>query len=247
MAAVVSRFEPVAVVGIGAVLPDADGVREFWENALAGKSAITRRGQRGDDPADDATFDRPCTALGGFVTSEFATREARSIAPELSGVLDRAQAFALAAAREAIGDASLSLVGDQDVRASVVIGNAIGGTRSIANNFATDMRDLHARLMRTPAWEMFSLKERVLVTEAVDELIQRRGTRSSARRWQGWGESGGMIARSVGTLVGATGPCISVDAACASGLAALDVACSWLRSGEADIVVTGACDSTMDT
>ena len=31
------RFEPIAVIGLGAIMPDAKDVNQFWQNIIAGK------------------------------------------------------------------------------------------------------------------------------------------------------------------------------------------------------------------
>ena len=34
------RFEPIAVIGLGAIMPDAKDVNQFWQNIKAGKVSI---------------------------------------------------------------------------------------------------------------------------------------------------------------------------------------------------------------
>jgi 3-oxoacyl-[acyl-carrier-protein] synthase II len=45
---------------------------------------------------------------------------------------------------------------------------------------------------------------------------------------------------------GARGPSTSVSVACATGAQAIGVACEWIRTGAADVVLAGACDSTVN-
>ncbi len=45
---------------------------------------------------------------------------------------------------------------------------------------------------------------------------------------------------------GARGPSTSVSVACATGAQTIATACEWIRTGKADIVLAGACDSTVN-
>ena len=43
--------EPIAIIGLGCVLPDAPDVKSFWDNVLAGKSSIREVPTERWDPA----------------------------------------------------------------------------------------------------------------------------------------------------------------------------------------------------
>src|SRR5260221_2148412 len=128
--------DAIAIVGIGVVCPGASSVDEFWRGVESGASSIR---EAPSDLADvqavfdpgEARDDSSYTTLGAFVTSGEPVRRARRLVPELADVMDRAQAFAIAAADEAIRDAGL---GGRDLGdAAVVLGNALGGTRQAHN------------------------------------------------------------------------------------------------------------------
>jgi 3-oxoacyl-[acyl-carrier-protein] synthase II len=104
----------VAVTGLGAVTPIGHDAPSTWDAALAGKSGID--------------------FIRSFDASTFPVRVAAEVTDfDPSGVaspkevrkLDRNVLLALAAAKEAVGDAGL--VGFDPTRVGVVLGSAIGG------------------------------------------------------------------------------------------------------------------------
>jgi 3-oxoacyl-(acyl-carrier-protein) synthase len=104
-----ARSRDVLVTGFGIVSPFGFGVEQFWRNLLRGECAI----------GDFAVFDhaRHRTHVAGSV-SEFVGPAGR--------FASRADSFALAAAREAIGDATLDLRRIAE-RTGVFFGSSTGG------------------------------------------------------------------------------------------------------------------------
>src|ERR687888_1545467 len=108
----------VAVTGLGAVTPIGNDARSTWEAAVAGQSGIDW--------------------IRSFDASEFPVRVAAEVkhfdpshvaSPKEVRKLERNVLLALAAAREAMGDAGLN--GFDPTRVGVVFGTAIGGVNGI--------------------------------------------------------------------------------------------------------------------
>ena len=104
----------VAVTGLGAVTPLGNDVPTTWDAALAGRSGVDW--------------------IRSFDASEYPVRIAAEVkdfdptsvaSPKEARKLDRNVLLALAAAREAMGDAGLN--GFDPTRVGVVLGSAIGG------------------------------------------------------------------------------------------------------------------------
>ena len=120
--------ERIVVTGMGCVSPLGLDLASTWEAALAGRSGagpITR-----------------------FDASEMPVRFAAEVAgePDLGDLpekearrCDRFVRFALAAAREALADAELSVSDDNRDRIGVGIGSGIGGLETLTNNHKTLM------------------------------------------------------------------------------------------------------------
>ncbi len=110
-----ARRPRVVVTGIGAITPLGLTVQDFWTKLVAGESGI------GPITLFDATHYK--TRIAGEVKG---FDPAKYIEPKEVKRMGRATHFALAAAQDAIADAGLESLGEND-RAGVLIGTALGG------------------------------------------------------------------------------------------------------------------------
>ena len=121
-------MERVVITGIGLVTPLAVGTRESWAALLAGKSGIART----------TLFDvEPFRAkISGEVKAwdPLAFVEKKKLKE-----LDRFAQFALAAAKMAIGDASLELSEEERDEAGCFIGSGIGGIFTLEKAKSTQL------------------------------------------------------------------------------------------------------------
>ncbi len=69
-----------------------------------------------------------------------------------------------------------------------------------------------------------------------DYLTSIQGIPASAM----WGNSNAILASRISYFLDLKGPAISIDSACSSSLVAMDLGCSSLQRGDADIVISGA-------
>ena len=101
----------IAIVGLGAILPDAPDVPSFWENLKQGRYSVTEVRPDRWDPAhyydpDPKAPDKTYSKIGGWVR-EWAWDPMRwrlPIPPAVGDQMDRTQKWAVAAAREALAD-----------------------------------------------------------------------------------------------------------------------------------------------
>jgi 3-oxoacyl-[acyl-carrier-protein] synthase II len=116
----------VVITGVGAVTPLGLSVEETWANLLVGRSGI-------------GLIDR-------FDTSQLRTKFAGQVkAFDPQNYMDRKEArrldlyiqYALAATKEAVGDAALDLTQETPNRVGCIIGSGIGGIQSTLENQAT--------------------------------------------------------------------------------------------------------------
>ncbi len=115
-----SRHERrVVVTGMGAVTPIGLTVKEFWENALAGKSGIAPITYF-DTTQYDTKFGGE---LKGFDPLNYMDRK-------LAQRVDQYTQYALAAAEEAIKDSGVNLEKENKERVGVVFGSGIGGFKT---------------------------------------------------------------------------------------------------------------------
>lgn len=109
----------VVVTGMGAVTPIGLTVKEFWTNALAGKSGIANITYF-DTAAYDTKF---AGQLKGFDPHNYMDRK-------LAQRVDQYTQYALAAAEEAIKDSGVNLEAENKERIGVVFGSGIGGFKT---------------------------------------------------------------------------------------------------------------------
>ncbi|MDI7267505.1 MAG: beta-ketoacyl synthase N-terminal-like domain-containing protein, partial [Myxococcota bacterium] len=235
----------VAIVGIGAKTPIGLSPAEFWEGVVARRDGVRDVPPDRWDPEayydpDPKTPDKTYSKIGGFVVGFEFDRKRYRLPPAVADAMDRSQRLALAAVDEALADAGPDV--DRE-RCAVILGNALGG----------DRREL------TSARVLFPAVVRALASsEGWDDLpadLRDKLVRSMERSYKADlptvtedtmpGELSNCIAGRIANVLDLGGSNYTVDAACASSLAALSAAGRALRAGECDVAVTGGADTVM--
>jgi polyketide-type polyunsaturated fatty acid synthase PfaA len=232
--------EPLAVVGMAGVYPEAVGIPAYWRLLVSGRDAVTEvppeRWSKEDYYAEDARgADKTYSVRGAFLPGVAFDPVAFGIPPALLSATDVTQLLALVVARDALEDATGGDLQRLDRETtSVILGtsqqNELGGMMA-------------ARGVR-PIWEKAML-EHGLSPDAARVIADR-----ITEHFVGWQESTfpGMLANIVAGRVANRfdlgGTNLTVDAACASSLAALGVAADELRLGRATLALTGGVDVT---
>ena len=124
----------IAIVGVGAVLPDAPNADAYWDNLATGRYSITEvdddrwRTDLYYDPDPDAP-DKTYSKIGGWVRDfEWSPLEWRlPIPPRVSDAMDITQKYSVAACREALLDFGYPDRALDPDRTAVILGNAMGG------------------------------------------------------------------------------------------------------------------------
>ncbi len=240
----------VAVVGVGAVLPDAPNAPAFWENLKAGRYSITETPPGRWDPAlyydpDPHAPDKTYSNIGGWVREfDWSPLEWRlPVPPRVSDAMDRGQKWSVGACREALLDYGYPDRALDTERTAVVLGNAMAGDRHYLTALPIYLPEYLDELDHVPSFAALPASARQAVVEELREAIHRRlpGVTEDSMP----GELGNIIAGRVANLLNLRGPNFIVDAACASALAALDAAIEGLERGAYDAVLTGGVDANM--
>ena len=241
-------FEPIAIVGLGALMPDAANIDEFWQNVLDAKVSIRPLPEgRWPGPIDhfwkeggpgEHTEGYTYAKIGALVTgAEFDWRRWRQ-PPGTLPQIDPCQQWAVTVSADAIEHAGYD--GDKKdidrTRTGVVFANALGGeNRNMSNirvwsNHTTELAKQHG----LPASQADAFMESVLEgTPRVDEDTMP-------------GELANVVSGRVANLLDLQGPNHAMDAACASSMAAVLDACRLLQTRQVDVMLAGASDRTMD-
>ncbi|MFD7863574.1 beta-ketoacyl synthase N-terminal-like domain-containing protein [Streptomyces sp. NPDC059783] len=217
-------FEPIAVVGRGCVLPGALDPDTFWDNIAAGRSGLSaapegrwRVPRRWVTGTVDDALDRTWSDVAGYVKrfDSVFDPEGFRIAPERIAGLDPLFHWVLYGARQALAEAGRE---GPLRRGGLVLGNLSYPTESGA----------------AFAEHVWLSGQRAPLRDAL--LTGGRRTRPDARNRFSSGLPAALAARALGLGAGAW----SLDAACASSLYAVKLACDRLHDGTADLMVAGA-------
>lgn len=222
--------EPIAIVGMACRFAGAPDLHAYWQQALTGTQAF------GPVPADrwdtrefagDATRDpdRSYTTVGAFL-DDVATFPALAlgIPPRRAEVMDPQQRLVLEACLQAVEDAGVA-EDEMPARTGVFMGVTAGEYRLLL------AARVIARLMATGALGT--------APDDPDPFARAVAGVSPPRPFTATGLLGNMVAAAVAHHLDLHGPAITVDAACASSLVAVDDAVRRLRTGEIDAALAG--------
>ncbi|MBD0747807.1 type I polyketide synthase [Streptomyces sp. CBMA152] len=214
----------IAVVGMACMFPQAPDLATYWANIVGAVDAVTEVPAERWDPAiyHDPTGERADTTpsrWGGFLPPIPFDPFAYGIPPASLGSIEPVQLLALEAARRALDDAGYGDRPFDRSRTSVVFGAESGSDLSGATTLRTV---LPAYVGEIPA--------------AIEEQLPRLTEDSFP------GMLANVIAGRIANRLDLGGANYTVDAACASSLAALDVACKELASGNSELVLCGGAD-----
>ncbi|WNV86240.1 SDR family NAD(P)-dependent oxidoreductase [Umezawaea sp. Da 62-37] len=223
----------IAIIGMSCVFPGAPDMAAFWANVLGGVDSVTEVPADRWDPAvhysADAAEERVISKWGGFLDPVPFDALRYGIAPASLASIEPVQLLALEVAQRALADAGFAehpavtghAVRDFDrSRTAVVFGAESGGELS---NAAMLRAMLPGYLRDVPA-------------ELTAQLP--RFTEDTFP-----GVLANVISGRIANRLDLGGANFTVDAACASSLAALDVACRELVGGTADLVLCGGADT----
>ncbi|HTU89480.1 MAG TPA: beta-ketoacyl synthase N-terminal-like domain-containing protein, partial [Gemmataceae bacterium] len=233
---------PLAIIGIGCLFPGADNLSAYWARIQGGVDAISDvppTHWRAEDyyHPDPKAPDRIYTARGGFLHATPFNPAAFGIAPNSLEATDTAQLLGLVAAQQALADAGYGEERSFDrSRVSVILG--VTGTLEL-------VIPLGARLGH-PIWR------RALAEAGVEENVAEDVVRRIGDSYVGWQENsfpgllGNVVAGRIANRFDLGGTNCVVDAACASSLSAIHLACLELAAGRADMVLSGGVDTFND-
>jgi len=217
----------IAIVGMDGFFPGAIGLDQYWAAIVAGTDSVTEVSEERWDvakyyDADAFTKDagrKTPSRWGGFLSSVGFDPLAYGIPPASLAAIEPVQLLSLEVAARALADAGYAEREFDRSRASVVFGaesgNELAGAYGIRAFLPQIFGDVPAGL------------EDWLPALTEDSFP---------------GVLANVIAGRVANRLDLGGVNYTVDAACASSLAALDAACKELRAGTSDLVLCGGAD-----
>ena len=106
----VNNSEPIAVIGLGALFPQASSVAEYWENITSSRDCIetvpeSRWKKEDYFDEDPSAPDKLHCRRGGFVPDVWFDPVSYGLPPNTLEAIDTAQLLSLQVARETLIDA----------------------------------------------------------------------------------------------------------------------------------------------
>ncbi len=240
----------IAIVGAGAILPDAANVSAFWENVKNGRYSITEVDRDRWDPAlyfdsDHSAPDKTYSTIGGWVR-DFVWDPMKwrlGVPPRVISAMDEAQKWAIACTREALEDYGFPNRPLNTDRTAVILGNAMAGEK----HYFTALRLYFPEYAHELAESVsFAGLPETLRRDITRELHDRMGKRvQDVTEDTMPGELANCIAGRIANIFNFHGPNYVVDAACASAMAAISAAAEGLVANDYDLAVTGGIDRNM--
>ncbi|MEV5376077.1 SDR family NAD(P)-dependent oxidoreductase [Streptomyces nondiastaticus] len=231
--------DPVAIVGLAGMFPKARDVRAFWDNIVAGRDCTEEVPPAWWDPEDfydpdpfapDKTYGR----RGGFLTPVRFDPMAFGMPPKTLDSTGLVQLLSLMVAREVLNDGACGRDNWYDPgRTGVVLG--VCGTN-------TTLMPLAARLLAP-------LLVKAIRSRGVAEEEAQQAARDYLHELPAWTEDsfpgilGNVVAGRIANRLDLRAANHTVDAACASSLAAVRAAVDELVCRRADLMITGGCDA----
>ncbi|MET9857669.1 beta-ketoacyl synthase N-terminal-like domain-containing protein, partial [Streptomyces sp. NPDC006450] len=222
------RPEPldIAVVGMACAYPGAPDLAAYWSRILDGSDAVTEvPAERWDpalhfDPDPARAGERTPSRWGGFLGPMPFDALAHGIPPASLAGIEPVQLLALEISARALADAGYGKDREFDRSRTSVVFGAEAGTELAG---AYGLRALYPGYLGP-------------IPPELDEQLPRLTEDSFP------GVLANVIAGRVANRLDLGGANCTVDAACASSLAALDLACRQLRDVDSDMVLCGGAD-----
>jgi acyl transferase domain-containing protein/NADP-dependent 3-hydroxy acid dehydrogenase YdfG len=237
--------EPIAIIGLGALMPKAASTAQFWANIIDGIDCIedvprSRWDRDAYFSGDPQARDRTYCQRGGFIPDVLFDPLEFGIPPHALEGIDTAQLLSLGVARAAFADAGYPVAvgragqGTDHSRTGVILGVAGTSMKALA--------PLAARL-EFPVWEQ-ALRRAGLTEHAITAALTHLSD-----AYPDWDEDSfpgylaSVVAGRIANRFDLGGTSFAVDAACASGLCAVRLACAELRARHCDLMLTGGVDT----
>src|ERR1041385_6257815 len=245
-----TSYRAIAIVGAGAILPDAPNVPAFWENVKIGRYSITEVKPDRWDPAqyydaDHSAPDKTYSKIGGWVRDYpwDPMKWRLPIPPRVADAMDGSQKWAIACTREALedyGDPRRPL--DPD-RTAVILGNALGGEKHYFTALRVYFPEYAHELAESASFAALPEKLRRDITCELRERMGKHLPEVTENTMPG--ELANCIAGRVANVYNFHGPNYVCDAACASAMAAMSSAVEGLIQNDFDLAISGGIDRNM--
>ncbi|MBX7222216.1 MAG: SDR family NAD(P)-dependent oxidoreductase [Blastocatellia bacterium] len=245
-----TAYRAIAIVGVGAVLPDAPNAPAFWKNITGGRYSI--RDVMPDrwnpelyfDP-DPKVPDKTYSKIGGWVR-DFSWDPLGwhlPVPPKVAAEMDEGQKWAVACTYEALTDYGWPNRKIDTERTAVILGNAMAGEKHYVTAARVFFPEFARELAQAPGFAALPPEVRNVILRQFHANCSEYFPPITEDTMPG--ELSNCIAGRIANLFNFHGPNFVCDAACASAMAAMSAAVEGLIERDFDMVVTGGVDRNM--
>jgi 3-oxoacyl-(acyl-carrier-protein) synthase/3-hydroxymyristoyl/3-hydroxydecanoyl-(acyl carrier protein) dehydratase len=227
----------IAIVGLANQYPDADTPAKFWQNLLDKKDSRTQisHAKLNATPSDytgvQGQSDRFYCDKGGYIQDFAFNANGYHVPASAFDGLDDSFLWATDTARNALSDAGISLNDSRLSRTGIVMGTLSFPTAKSNELFV-------------PLYHGAVEKALQVKLAQPNFVLQGFGNEQPLGQTRSINYRNGAVAHNASKLVadalGLGAAQLSLDAACASSVYALKLACDYLHTGKADIMLAGA-------
>ncbi len=238
----------VAIVGLGAILPDAPNAPAFRDNVWKKRYSIIdvppERWSAEDyfDP-DPSAPDKTYSKIGSWVRGfEFDWKRFK-IPPTVSNQMDEGQQWAVSIAAEALADYGWPERPLDTERTAVILGNAMAGEHHYLTTLRIQFPECARWLNEAQEFLDLPVDVRRKILSSWHERMNQALPPVTEDTMPG--ELANILSGRVANVLNLRGPNFVTDAACASSFAALDASVDALVERHCDVALTGGVDRNM--
>ncbi|KAF0125608.1 MAG: polyketide synthase [Elusimicrobia bacterium] len=240
--------EKIAIVGLGIIAPKALNKDQFWNNVLEGRNCLSevpadRWDWRLYYDADRKAADKTYSRIGGFIEGFKFDPIRYKIPPTIADQISRLQQMTVEAVRMAFEDSGYDKKPFNNTRTAAVIGNAMGAMRKEITDLRVYKFYNEDILRKTASFSSLPRATQEAMIREFEAGIDNGIIKITEDTMPG--ELSNVTAGRIANLFNLNGPNMTMDAACASSMAALDYAVMGLRAGKFDMAVAGGADEMM--
>ncbi|MBN8636609.1 MAG: SDR family NAD(P)-dependent oxidoreductase [Anaerolineae bacterium] len=243
-----SANRAVAIVGVGAILPDAPSAAHFWQNIVTKRYSISdvpsdRWAVRDYYDPDPKAPDKTYSKIGGWVRGfDFDWKRFR-MPPKVAAAMDQGQQWAVTIAADALADYGYPERPLDTDRTAVIIGTAMGGELHYLTALRIAFPEYARALEQVSEFNQLPKNVREVIMNRWHEILD--GVMPPVTEDSMPGELPNIVSGRVANVLDLRGPNFITDAACAGSLAALTTAIEMLTEHQVDAVLTGGVDRNM--
>src|ERR1700758_3660220 len=245
-----TSYRAIAIVGVGAALPDAPNAAAFWKNVKDGRYSISEVTPNRWDPAlyydpDHSAPDKTYSKIGGWVRDYpwDPVKWRLAIPPRVVDAMDAGQKWAIACTREALEDYGFLKRPLDNDRTAVILGNAMAGEKHYFTALRLYFPEYAHELAESASFAGLPEALRGDITRELHDRMANRIPDVTEDTMPG--ELANCIAGRIANVFNFHGPNYVVDAACASAMAAISSAVEGLVQNDFDVAISGGIDRNM--